>query len=104
MVDCLTGAEMKTVRGLLASPEAAIRDYVDQERMKRELLDGAGGPELGSFHWMWLVWRLLTAEIWLRSETSGLQLFPTLTAREERSKIPSNLMIDSLNQKRSSRQ
>ena len=103
VVDCLTGTEMKTVRGLLTSPEAAIREYVDQERMTRELLDGAGEYELGSFRWMWLVWRLLTAEIWLRSEISGLQLFPTLTAQAKASKIPRNLMVDMVNQKRSSR-
>jgi asparagine synthase (glutamine-hydrolysing) len=104
VVDCLTGAEMATVRSLLTGPEAAIREYVDQERMERDLLDGAGELEPGSFPWMWLVWRLLTAEVWLRSESSGLQLFPTLTACNETSKIPANLMIDSLNQKRSSRQ
>jgi asparagine synthase (glutamine-hydrolysing) len=103
VVDCLTGTEMKTVRGLLTSPEAAIREYVDQERMTRELLDGAGEYELGSFRWMWLVWRVLTAEIWLRSEISGLQLFPTLTAHHKTSKIPRNLMVDTVNQKRSSR-
>ncbi len=104
VVDCLTGAEAATVRSLLTGPEAAIREYVDQERMERDLLDGAGELEPGSFHWMWLVWRLLTAEVWLRSESSGLQLFPTLTACNERSKIPPNLMVDTLNQKRSSRQ
>jgi len=104
VVDCLTGAEMPTVRRLLTGPEAAIREYVDQERVGRELLDGAGDPEPGSFHWMWLVWRLLTAEVWLRSESAGLQLFPTLTERDERSRIPPNLMVDTLNQKRSSRQ
>jgi hypothetical protein len=104
VVDCLTGAEMAIVRSLLAGPEAAIREYVDQERMERELLDGRGELEPGSFRWMWLVWRLLTAEVWLRSESSGLQLFPTLTACNETSKISSNLMVDTLNQKRSSRQ
>lgn len=104
VVDCLTGAEMTTVRGLLVDPGAAIREYVDQERMERELLDGAGALAVGSFHWMWLVWRLLTAEVWLRSELAGLQLFPTLTACKETSKIPRNLMVDTLSQKRSSRQ
>lgn len=104
VIDCLTGAEMATVRDLLTDPGAAIREYVDQKQMQRQLLDGAGGIELGSFHWMWLVWRLLTAEVWLRSEISGLQLFPTLTACDEASRISPNLMIDSLNQKRSSRQ
>ena len=104
VVDCLTGTEMTAVRALLTDPGAAIRGYVDQERMTRELLDGGGEHALGSFHWMWLVWRLLTAEIWLRSEISGLQLFPTLTARNETSKISRNLMIDTVSQKRSSRQ
>jgi asparagine synthase (glutamine-hydrolysing) len=104
VIDCLSGAEMATVRDLLTDPGAAIREYVDQEQMKRGLLDGAGGIELGSFHWMWLVWRLLTAEVWLRSEISGLQLFPTLTVRNQTSRIPRNLMVDTVSQKRSSRQ
>lgn len=104
VADCLTGAESAAVRSLLTGPEAAIREYVDQERMERDLLDGAGDLEPGSFHWMWLVWRLLTAEVWLRSESSGLQLFPTLTACDETSKIPRNLMVEKINQKRSSRQ
>jgi asparagine synthase (glutamine-hydrolysing) len=104
VVDCLTGAEMTSVRSLLMGPEAAIREYVDQARIKRDLFDGVGDLELGSFHWMWLVWRLLTAEIWLRSEISGLQLFPPLTAPIETLKIPRNLMVDTVNQKRSSRQ
>jgi asparagine synthase (glutamine-hydrolysing) len=103
VIDCLTGAEMTTVRALLTDPGAAIREYVDQERMTRELLDGEGEFALGSFPWMWLLWRLLTAEIWLRSETSGLQLFPTLTAPIETSRIPRNLMVDTVDQKRSSR-
>jgi hypothetical protein len=71
VVDCLTGAEATAVHSLLTDPEAAIREYVDQERMRRELLDGGGDLAPGSFHWMWLVWRLLTAEIWLRSEVSS---------------------------------
>lgn len=103
VVSCLTGAEMPMVRDLLTDPEAQLRAYLDQERMTRELLDGGGEFALGSFRWMWLVWRLVTAEIWLRSE-AGLQLFPDLTARLKASRIPRNLMIDSLNRKRSSRQ
>jgi asparagine synthase (glutamine-hydrolysing) len=104
VADCLAGSERAAVRELLSGREAAIREYVDQERMERELLDGEGEFELGSFQWMWLVWRLLTAEIWLRAESAGLQLFPTLTTRGEASRIPRNLMVDTVNQKRSSRQ
>lgn len=104
VVDCLTGVEMTAVCSLLTDPGAAIREYVDQKRMRRELLDGEGAIALGSFPWMWLVWRLLTAEIWLRSERAGLQLFPTLTTHDETSRIPRNPMVDTVNQKRSSRQ
>jgi asparagine synthase (glutamine-hydrolysing) len=123
VISCLTGAEMPQVRALLLDPEAKLRAYLDQEEMKRELFEGSGDLALGSFQWMWQVWRLLTAELWLRSEASpstrigrlyahsggaqpidDLQLFPDLTACDKTSRISRNLMIDTLNRKRSSRQ
>jgi hypothetical protein len=104
VVSCLTGAEMGAVRDLLMDSGAELRAYLDQGRMERELFAGEGGLTLGSFHWMWLVWRLLTAELWLRREVGRLQLFPDLTERPKTSKISRNLMVDMLNQKRSSRQ
>lgn len=70
VISCLSGAEMPAVRALLTDPSAELRAYVDQEKLRRELLEGGGEVAFGSFHWMWLVWRLLTAELWLRSETS----------------------------------
>jgi hypothetical protein len=71
VISCLTGAEMPAVRALLTDPGAELRAYVDQPKVRRELLEGGGEISFGSFHWMWLVWRLLTAELWLRSEASS---------------------------------
>ncbi|MET0558977.1 MAG: asparagine synthase-related protein [Solirubrobacterales bacterium] len=71
VIDCLARSEAAAVRSLLADPGAQLAAYVDTAAAGRELLDGKGALEFGSFAWMWLVWRLVTAEIWLRQEAAG---------------------------------
>lgn len=71
VIDCLLRSEAAAVRSLLAGPGVQLGAYVDPARVARELLDGQGEVERGSFAWMWLVWRLVTAEIWLRHEAGG---------------------------------
>ncbi len=71
VISCLAETEMPAVRALLTDPAAELRAYVDQEKLRRELLEEGGEIAFGSFHWMWLVWRLLTAELWLRLEASS---------------------------------
>jgi len=71
VIDCLADSEAAAVRSLLTDPAAELRAYVDPARVGRELLDGQDGIEPGSFPWMWLSWRLVTAEIWLREEAAG---------------------------------
>jgi hypothetical protein len=71
VIDCLLRTEAAAVRSLLAGPGTQLAAYVDPDLVTRELLDGQGEVERGSFAWMWLVWRLVTAEIWLRHEAGG---------------------------------
>jgi asparagine synthase (glutamine-hydrolysing) len=71
VADCLTGPDMPALRELLLDPEAEIRSLVDQGEMRRELFEGQGAVAYGSFAWMWLAWRLVTAELWLRAEARG---------------------------------
>jgi asparagine synthase (glutamine-hydrolysing) len=71
VIDCLAGSEAAAVRALLGDPAAELRAYVDPALVARDLLDGCGEVEIGSFPWMWLVWRLVAAEIWLREEATG---------------------------------
>ncbi len=70
VVSCLTGPDMPAVRALLLDPGAEIRAFTDQVEMRRQLFEGYGGVAFGSFRWMWFVWRLVTAELWLRFERS----------------------------------
>ncbi len=68
IVDCLTGPDGAAVRRLLSDPRAELREYVDQHAMRATLLDGPAAQGRRSFAWMHQVWRLLTAECWLRAE------------------------------------
>jgi asparagine synthase (glutamine-hydrolysing) len=61
----LAGRELRVVRELLGSPAAEVGAYVDLSTVHRELLDP---PASGLQTWAISVWRLLTAECWLRSQ------------------------------------
>jgi asparagine synthase (glutamine-hydrolysing) len=69
IADCLTGPDGAAVRTLLSSPRTELAAYVDVEAMRRTLLDGGSGGAASTFRWMYQMWRLVTAECWLRSQT-----------------------------------
>ncbi len=71
IIDCLTGSDGVAVREILTNPEAELRAYLDQEEMRRILFDEGTMLDATPFAWMWQVWRLLTAELWLRAQTAG---------------------------------
>ncbi len=79
IVDTLAGPDLDAVRRLLCDPGAELGSYVELAAMRRALLErppaGAPGPSAGSrartserFTWMQHVWRLATAECWLRAQ------------------------------------
>jgi asparagine synthase (glutamine-hydrolysing) len=79
IVDTLSGPDLGAVRRLLCDPRAELGAYVELGAMRRALLErpaaGARGPSAGSrvstrerFTWMQHVWRLATAECWLRAQ------------------------------------
>jgi asparagine synthase (glutamine-hydrolysing) len=70
IADCLAGPDGAAVKQVLTAPDAQIRAYVDQDRMRRELFEAGGLPSAELFRWMWRVWRLLTIELWLRFQTA----------------------------------
>jgi asparagine synthase (glutamine-hydrolysing) len=70
IVDCLVGADGAAVRQILLSPDAELRAYLDQDEMRRALFDTDNRLDSEPFRWMWQVWRLLTAELWLRAQAS----------------------------------
>lgn len=89
IVSCLTGPDAVAVRAILADPAAELGAYLDMGRMRSQLLDSDVLLREQPFSWMWQVWRLLTAELWLRAQhgslpdlASGLLLSkPSITAR-----------------------
>jgi asparagine synthetase B (glutamine-hydrolysing) len=70
IVDCLVGPDGAAVRQILTDPNAELRAYLDQGEMRRALFDTDNLLDREPFRWMWQVWRLLTAELWLRAQAS----------------------------------
>jgi asparagine synthase (glutamine-hydrolysing) len=67
--ELLSGPGLPRARSLLLAPDAEVRAYVDPTRLRAELFD-AGPPTWpwGLQRWALDVWRLLTAETWLRHQ------------------------------------
>lgn len=69
IVDCLIGPDREAVGRLLGDPRSELAGYVDLDAVRRTLLESDKLRRERPFRWMWQVWRLLTAEIWLRAQT-----------------------------------
>jgi asparagine synthase (glutamine-hydrolysing) len=64
----MAGPDLPAVRRILGSPDARIGVYVDLSAIRDGLLD-PGPPERAARQsWAMRLWRLLTAECWLRSQ------------------------------------
>ncbi len=68
LLDCLAGPDGEAAQRMLCAPDAEIRAYADQEALRGALFEPAVIGER-SFQWMWQVWRLLSAECWLRVQS-----------------------------------
>jgi asparagine synthase (glutamine-hydrolysing) len=68
IVDCLNGADGAAVRRLITDPQAELRAYVEPEGIREALFDRGPSDASGAFQWMHQVWRLVTAECWLRAQ------------------------------------
>lgn len=65
--DCLEGRDLALIRKLFTGrPEVAA--YVCLETVQRELLADPSAGRGRDRSWPWSVWRLVTAECWLRSQ------------------------------------
>jgi asparagine synthase (glutamine-hydrolysing) len=80
IADCLSGADGAAAREILTSPDLELGAYVDPAAMRGALFDSDALRRHSPFHWMWQVWRLLTAELWLRSLESPLRFLTMLPA------------------------
>jgi len=72
LVDSLAGPDSAAVRALLADPKAELGSYIDLAAMRSDLLDSGSYRREQPFRWMWQVWRLATAECWLRAQADPL--------------------------------
>jgi asparagine synthase (glutamine-hydrolysing) len=68
IADCLSGPDGAAVRRLITEPGAELAAYVDREAVRSALFDASSRERAGDFRWMHQVWRLLTAEFWLRAQ------------------------------------
>jgi asparagine synthase (glutamine-hydrolysing) len=67
--ELLAGRELDAARSLVLAGDAEVNAYVDRDRVRRELF-AAGPPKApGALQgWALQVWRLVTAESWLRHQ------------------------------------
>jgi asparagine synthase (glutamine-hydrolysing) len=71
ILSALRGPDAVAVREILTAAGAEVGAYVDRQRMEAELFGTDAVLKSEPFRWMWQVWRLLTAELWLRSLRTG---------------------------------
>jgi asparagine synthase (glutamine-hydrolysing) len=91
IVSCLQGPDAAAVSALLRDPGSELGAYVERERMEEELFGTGGLAQRDPFRWMWLVWRLLTAELWLRAQASPPASQPEKMASHAQVSIDTNL-------------
>jgi asparagine synthase (glutamine-hydrolysing) len=85
IADCLSGADGAAVRKVLTAPDLELGAYLDPVTMRRALFDSDAQRRDSPFRWMWQVWRLLTAELWLRSQASPIgsaKAFPAASSAQ----------------------
>jgi asparagine synthase (glutamine-hydrolysing) len=75
LVDCLSGADGKVARRLLGDQRSELRAYLDIDALQRAMFDPPSTAPGLQFRWMWQLWRLISAECWLRAQAN-----PTGTA------------------------
>jgi asparagine synthase (glutamine-hydrolysing) len=66
-VDCVSRTDRPAIERLLGAPDAEVNAYVRPEVVRGTLLE-APPPRRGPA-WAWAVWRLATAECWLRFQS-----------------------------------
>jgi asparagine synthase (glutamine-hydrolysing) len=73
VVACLTGPDADAVRAILTSRGAELGAYVKRRKMVDALFGNGRTARADPFGWMWQVWRLLNAELWLQGQGAGFR-------------------------------
>jgi asparagine synthase (glutamine-hydrolysing) len=81
--DCLAERDLPLIRTLLTE-RSEVAAYVRPEVVQRELLADPPSGGRRDRSWPWSVWRLVTAECWLRSQRDGDFAGETIEACESR--------------------
>jgi asparagine synthase (glutamine-hydrolysing) len=71
IVSAMRGPDAAAIEEILTAPDAEVGAYLDRQRMEAALFGTDAVLKAEPFRWMWQVWRLLTAEVWLRSLRAG---------------------------------
>jgi asparagine synthase (glutamine-hydrolysing) len=77
IADCLTGRDGAAVRQLLTDPRAELGAFLDPRAVDQALFGPAPGGRRERFEWMHQVWRLVTAECWLRAQSDPAAEWPS---------------------------
>jgi asparagine synthase (glutamine-hydrolysing) len=68
IIDSLTGPDAAATRRILTDRGSELGAYVDQRAIAHALFETDRLRREQPFRWMWQIWRLLTAEFWLRAQ------------------------------------
>jgi asparagine synthase (glutamine-hydrolysing) len=68
LIDCLAGSDRVRLRPLLTAPDAEVGRFADRESVRSMVDGGPWAHPGGQRAWLRDVWRLATAECWLRSQ------------------------------------
>lgn len=66
-VDCVNRTDRPAMERLLGTPDAEVNAYVRPETVRGRLLEAP--PQRRGPAWAWALWRLATAECWLRAQS-----------------------------------
>jgi asparagine synthase (glutamine-hydrolysing) len=68
IIDSLVGSDGAAARAVLTNPNAELRGLVDLDAVRRAVLEGDRAESPHPFQSTQYVWRLLTAECWLKAQ------------------------------------
>jgi asparagine synthase (glutamine-hydrolysing) len=81
LIDGLDGTDGPIVRRLLKDRHCELAAYVDLAKLGRTLFETDRFKRERPFQWMWLIWRLVNAECWLRGQAGTAIDLPASASR-----------------------
>jgi hypothetical protein len=69
LLDCIDAADHAAIRALLCDRRAELGAYVDLAKLRQTFFVDSRLRADQPFQWLWHVWRLASAECWLRAQS-----------------------------------